>query len=204
MTQFCNWWVDSPHYFGDLVVLWGRRVFPWCLEAEGALSGDDGRCTYNGCDGKANSWEHHKQHNYTTDWWILTIFSFQLVPRVVRLSPPFTEAEGALGAMMGAHPILMGDGRTCWWWDAAILWPLEESHRFYGGGVGWVRTGFGRVCCRELASGRWLEYKKGARLQKFHCSWWQMWWRFFSCADCLPLIVIWSLDLLASFHQWFK
>jgi hypothetical protein len=37
MTQLCDWWVDSPHSFGDLVVLWGCMVCPQCLEAEGAL-----------------------------------------------------------------------------------------------------------------------------------------------------------------------
>ena len=52
-TQFCDWWVDSPHSFGDLVVMQGRRVFPRCTEAEGALGGDGGR-TYDDCDGDTN------------------------------------------------------------------------------------------------------------------------------------------------------
>ena len=194
MTQFCDWWVDSPHSFGDLVVLWGLRVFSRCLEAEGALGVMVGTRTM----AVMVKWSRESITNFITTQQIggfLPFFSFQLVPGhgVVGLPPIYRGRRSSGGCNDGS--MSNSDG---WWANSlhCFLW-----RRCW---MGWLVEVFGRVWCRELVSGRWLRLQgcKTAEFPLFVMANGVI--ELFSCAACLPLIVMWSLDLLVSFHQRFK
>jgi hypothetical protein len=73
MAHFCDWWLDSPHYFGNVVVLQGCRVFPQCREAEGAFGVMAGARTMAVM---VKQTRESTNDNYAIDWWILTVVFF--------------------------------------------------------------------------------------------------------------------------------
>jgi hypothetical protein len=141
--------------FFAVVVQRDCRTVPPSMEGQGALGAMIGACTIAVAN---TNLSEHKHQNQKVGGFLP--FCAAVVQRGHSTVPPSMEGRGALGTMMGACPIHDGrDRRTCRWWDAAIMWPLEGISPFFS--MMAVLDQLVEVFCwvwwcRELASGRCL------------------------------------------------
>jgi hypothetical protein len=115
--------------FGNVDVLRDRRVFLPCKNAEYRLRGlwwTHLRWLWS----QNNLWEH-KRHNYTTDWWILTVFFF------ISVSP--------WGCAVVPHWQRQKELWVQWWEHIWFLWQntnSSEQKRQNYATSGWILTFF--------------------------------------------------------------
>ncbi len=173
-----------------MYVRWCRRTAPPCAEAEGALG-------VVAVVEQVWLWCLWRKHKFVRTQspelyrWILTIFCVLNVLWCLTTVPPINRSTRSSGGNGG----ITSDGGEGYV-NLPVMWcrnftTTQRNFTVFGvGGVGWL--------CRSVWLGLvwWdglqamFEATMGARRRKFCCF--------------LALIIMWSLDLLASFHQRFE